>query len=103
MGDPACDAALQEAFTHPSASVGRDLLAALEEHAASADNDAVATKAFLDEVHGMPPPGLLATEEEVRVAQEFFVDDSIQIIQALLHYSLAGGLARCVCISVEAK
>ncbi len=91
-----CDAALREAFKHPSATVGKDLLTALQEYAASADRDTPATKAFLDEVHQLPPAGLLATEEEVRVAQELFVDDSIQIMQALLHYSLAGGLARCV-------
>ncbi|RDX46191.1 hypothetical protein OH76DRAFT_902101 [Lentinus brumalis] len=93
IGDPACDAALREAFKHPSATVGKDLLTALQEYAASTDSDTPATKAFFDEVHQLPPAGLLATEEEVYVAQELFVDDSIQIMQALLHYSLAGGLA----------
>ncbi|KAI0690992.1 hypothetical protein C8T65DRAFT_711558 [Cerioporus squamosus] len=96
IGDPACDAALREVFKHPSATVGHDLLTALQDYAASADGNAPATEAFLDEVHKAPPPGLLATEEEIRIAQELFVDDSIQIMQALLHYSLAGGLARCV-------
>ncbi|RPD55549.1 hypothetical protein L226DRAFT_511620 [Lentinus tigrinus ALCF2SS1-7] len=92
IGDPSCDAALREAFAHPSASIGKDLLAALEEYAAGADGDAPATRAFLEEVH-QTPPDLSATEEEVRIAQELFADDSIQIMQALLHYSLAGGLA----------
>ena len=34
--------------------------------------------------------------EELKTAQDFFVDHSIQIMQALLHYSLAAGFARYV-------
>ena len=54
------------------------------------------THAFLDEVLRSPPSALSATAEEVDLARQLFIDDSVQIMQALLHYSLAGGLARWV-------
>ncbi|KAI0824901.1 hypothetical protein BC628DRAFT_1376486 [Trametes gibbosa] len=87
-GDPLCDAALRDVFDSASSSVGKELLSTLEEHSASE-----AVQAFLNEVHQTPPAGILASDEEVALAQEFFLDNSIQIMQALLHYSLAGGFA----------
>ena len=93
-GDALCDAALREVFSHPSATVGRDLLQSLKDHAASEAGSTTATQAFLEEVHRAPPSGIVATEDEIIIAQELFLDDSVQIMQALLHYSLAGGLAR---------
>ena len=93
LADPVCDHALRQAFNSPSASVGSDLLRTLE-FAATSDHEAEAVRAFLDEVQRGPPPGLLASEEEIALAQDFFLDNSIQIMQALLHYSLAGGFAR---------
>ncbi|KAJ8468478.1 hypothetical protein ONZ51_g9608 [Trametes cubensis] len=92
LADPACDHALRQAFNSPSASVGSDLLRTLE-FAATSDHAAEAVRVFLDEVQQEPPPGLLASEEEIALAQDFFLDNSIQIMQALLHYSLAGGFA----------
>ena len=93
-GDPLCDPALREVFSHPSSTVGQDLLQSLREHLVSTKDHAPATQAFLNEVLQEPPAGLRATEQEVVAAQELFLDDSIQIIQALLHYSLAAGLSR---------
>ncbi|KAH9887311.1 hypothetical protein C8Q73DRAFT_260350 [Cubamyces lactineus] len=93
LADPVCDDALRQAFNSPSSSVGRDLLRTLEEFAATSGPNTEAVRAFLNEVQREPPPGLLASEEEVVVAQDFFLDNSIQIMQALLHYSLAGGFA----------
>ncbi|KAI0336605.1 hypothetical protein GY45DRAFT_1349875 [Cubamyces sp. BRFM 1775] len=94
LADPLCDDALRQAFNSPSSSVGKDLLRSLEEHAAASSHKPKAVQEFLDTVQQEPPPGLLASEEEVVLAQEFFLDNSIQIMQALLHYSLAGGFAR---------
>ncbi|KAI1789447.1 hypothetical protein LXA43DRAFT_974282 [Ganoderma leucocontextum] len=98
MGDPVCDGALREVFTSPTASVGQDLLQAVQSHAAATSHEeAPATHAFLDEVFRRPPPGIAATEEEVTLARQLFIDDSVQIMQAMLYFSLAGGLARYAC------
>ena len=97
MGDYVCDTALREVFVSPAASVGRDLLQAVQAHAeATSREEAPATHAFLDEVLRRPPPSLAATEEEVVLARQLFIDDSVQIMQAMLYFSLAGGLARYV-------
>ena len=74
--------------------MGKDLLQSLQDHLVDTKGNAPAIEAFLREVNQPPPAGLRATEQEVVAAQELFLDDSIQIMQALLHYSLAGGLAR---------
>ena len=95
MGDPACDGALREVFASPTASVGKDLLQAVRAHAAATSHEeAPATHAFMDEVLRRPPPGLAVSEEEACLARQLFIDDSIQIMQAMLYFSLAGGLAR---------
>ena len=61
-----CDSALREVYASPTASVGQDLLQAVQMHAATtSDEEAPATHAFLGEVLRAPPPGLAATEEEV--------------------------------------
>lgn len=91
-GDPLCDRALRDVFGSASSSVGKDLLRTLEEQ-----TDSEAAQAFLDEVQRAPPAGILASDEEIALAQEFFLDNAIQIMQALLHYSLAGGFSRSVC------
>ncbi|KAM5541811.1 hypothetical protein V8D89_004540 [Ganoderma adspersum] len=94
MGDLACDGALREVFASPTASVGKDLLQAVQAHAAAMSHEeAPATHAFLDEVLRKPPPGLAVSEEEVGLARQLFIDDSVQIMQAMLYFSLAGGLA----------
>ena len=55
-----------------------------------------AARAFLDDISRVPPPELKATPEDIRRARELFLDNVMQIMQALLHYSLAGGFARYV-------
>ncbi|OJT08286.1 hypothetical protein TRAPUB_825 [Trametes pubescens] len=93
LGDASCDKALRDVFSGPSSSVGKDLLKTLEEHASARSDTSNAAQDFLDEMNQAPPAGILASEEEIVLAQNFFLDNSIQIMQALLHYSLAGGFA----------
>ncbi|KAI0341424.1 hypothetical protein BDW22DRAFT_1332680 [Trametopsis cervina] len=92
VGDPVCDGALAAVFESPSSSVGKDLLASVENYAR--DNpSSQEVQPFLDEVTSSPPDDIIASEREIQIAQDFFVDHSVQIMQALLHYSLAGGFA----------
>ncbi|KAI9061616.1 hypothetical protein FKP32DRAFT_1575763 [Trametes sanguinea] len=93
LSDVACDAALREAFSCPSSTVGKDLLRSLESLSEDSGMTQSAVQRFLDEVNEEPPEAVRASKEEVIIAQEFFLDNSIQIMQALLHYSLAGGFA----------
>lgn len=96
MGDPLCDAALEVLFPNPHASVGKDLYAVLSEYVSQrselSSHDPV--QAFWEAIHVAPPEDIAVTDEEVAVAQAFFVDHAIQIMQALLNYSLAAGFAR---------
>ncbi|KAI0777333.1 hypothetical protein BD413DRAFT_466892 [Trametes elegans] len=92
-GDSLCDFALRQTFSDPSASVGKDLLRTLQQTVTEGEAHLDAVQEFLNEVQLPPPTGILASEAEVALAQEFFLDNSIQIMQALLHYSLAGGFA----------
>lgn len=96
LGDDSCDKALRDVFSGPSSSTGKDLLKTLEEQASARSDTSNAAQDFLDEMNRAPPAGILASEEEIVLAQNFFLDNSIQIMQALLHYSLAGGFARSV-------
>ena len=91
--DSLCDAALETIFPNPSSSVGKDLLASLEEHVAQHPGPNPA-RDFWAEIHRVPPQSLAVSDDEVTIAQEFFVDHAVQIMQALLHYSLAAGFAR---------
>lgn len=93
MGDPLCDAALETLFPTATSSVGKDLLASLEQYVADNPGRNHAS-VFLDEVSQAPPAGIQASEEQVELGQAFFLDYAIQIMQALLHYSLAAGFAR---------
>ncbi|OBZ78280.1 hypothetical protein A0H81_02676 [Grifola frondosa] len=92
LGDPLCDNALEEMFPHPSSTVGKDLLQSLETYVAEHPGLGPASD-FLEEVSRLPPYGIKVSPEEAILAQEFFLDHSVQIMQALLHYSLAGGFA----------
>ncbi|OCH86022.1 hypothetical protein OBBRIDRAFT_762060 [Obba rivulosa] len=92
QGDPLCDAALAEIFPSSSSSVGKDLLQALETYVAE-HPEAGSARAFLDEVSRVPPPDIEVRPEDVELARELFLDNAVQIMQALLHYSLAGGFA----------
>lgn len=93
MGDPLCDAAIDTLFPTATSSVGKDLLASLEQYVADNPGQNHA-RLFLDEVSQAPPCGIQVSEEEVELGQAFFLDYAIQIMQALLHYSLAAGFAR---------
>ena len=93
QGDPLCDVALDTLFPKISSSVGHDLLTTLEEYVADNPGPS-APREFLAEVSRTPPLGIKVTERELKIAQDFFVDHSVQIMQALLHYSLAAGFAR---------
>lgn len=93
QGDPLCDAALQEIFSSPSSSVGHDLLSSLESFVSAHPGQGPA-RDFLEHVSQIPPAEIAITEDQVHIAQNFFLDHGIQIMQALLHYSLAGGFAR---------
>lgn len=92
MDDPICDAAIETVFRE-SSTAGNDLLQSLQDHIANNPHDDAAT-AFLDEVSRAPPPGLCVDPRDIPIAQAFFLDYAIQIMQALLHYSLAAGFAR---------
>ncbi|KAI0674649.1 hypothetical protein C8Q78DRAFT_967687 [Trametes maxima] len=92
LSDPLCDRALKEAFSNPSDSVGKDLLRFIE-GLGDEEGTYEMIRQFADEVQQPPPAGIRVTEEDVLIAQNFFPDNSIQIMQALLHYSLAGGFA----------
>lgn len=92
IGDISCDAAIEAIFWE-SSSTGKDLLESLQEHVKNrSDYDAAAE--FLAEVSEVPPTGIRVNAKDVLLARTFFLDYSIQIMQALLHYSLAGGFAR---------
>lgn len=93
MGDSLCDDALREVFRTSSSTVGKDLLATLEHYvAANPGNGPV--HAFLRQVSQRPSAGIQVSAQEAQLAQELFLDNSIEFSQALLHYSLAGGFAR---------
>lgn len=91
-GDQLCDEALLEIFPNSSASVGVDLLLRLQSIAEK--NPEGPARRFLDEVSKRPPANIQVSNEELHISQAFFLDNSIQILQALLYYSLAGGFAR---------
>ncbi|KAL4252936.1 Rubber oxygenase Lcp-like protein [Abortiporus biennis] len=93
QGDPLCDAALEVIFPRGSTSTGKDLLEELEQQALRRAEVDPNVKRFYDEVSRPPPSELLVLGEEIRTCRDFFLDNSIQIMQALLHYSLAAGFA----------
>lgn len=76
-------------------STGKDLLHSVECYANDNPSSSAAA-AFLNAVSEPPPSDIQASEEDIAIAQLFFIDHSIQIMQALLYYSLAGGFARYV-------
>ncbi|GJE96281.1 DUF2236 domain-containing protein [Phanerochaete sordida] len=91
MADPSCDAALDAMFKE-SSYIGKDLLESLENHSDQRSAPDAAS-AFLEEVSNIPPEDIRVDPRDVLIARDFFLDYSIQIMQALFHYSLAGGFA----------
>ena len=93
MGDPLCDDALRAVFQSSASTVGKDLLANLERYVAANPGNGPA-HTFLRRVSQRPSAGLQVTAQDAELAQELFLDNSLEFSQALLHYSLAGGFAR---------
>ena len=93
QGDPTCDAAIETIFAKSSASIGKDLLKALEQYVAENQSPNSASD-FLEEISHLPPVDIRINEQEAELARNFFLDHAVQIMQALLHYSLAAGFAR---------
>jgi hypothetical protein len=92
-GDEICDRALEEAFPKGSVqSVGVDLLGAIEAQAAS--NPSGACAGFVNETRNPLPPDIAVGTDVMDAGTEFFVAKSTGILQALMHFSLAGGFAR---------
>ncbi|KAH9840655.1 uncharacterized protein C8Q71DRAFT_794797 [Rhodofomes roseus] len=83
LGDPVCDDALQTVFSSSASTVRKELLTRLETYAET-HPEVDDVHAFLREVSQCSPAGIQVTGREVELAQE---------LQALLHYSLAGGFA----------
>ncbi|KZV94658.1 hypothetical protein EXIGLDRAFT_672908 [Exidia glandulosa HHB12029] len=72
---------------------GTDLLDAVEKAALSNEHDNAACRRFWQDVSQEPPVDLAATSDDISLAQDFFFENSIMILQGLLHMSLAGGFA----------
>ncbi|KAF8508596.1 hypothetical protein BU17DRAFT_56670 [Hysterangium stoloniferum] len=90
-GDPLCDAAIRAMFDSSSSSAGIDLLQRL--HTNAAEDPHGPSQMFLDHVSRQPPDGVAATPEEIGTAQAFFLQHAMAIMEALLHFSLAGGFS----------
>ena len=48
----------------------------------------------------LPPEDLRATQKDIVLAGEFFLDYAAQIAQSLAFFSLAGGFARSIAIAL---
>jgi len=88
-----CDAALEELFRDGS-PIGVDLFDRLIAFVTKRSDPDSAPSKFYSSVCELPPPGIRAADEQAEAGRAFFLDYSIQILQALLYYSLAGGFAR---------
>ena len=95
MSDLTCDAAIESIFRNSGQSVGQDLLQSLLDHVGN-HPEGDAAKDFLDSLNQPPPAGICVSAGDVELARTFFLDYAVQIMQALLHYSLAAGFARFV-------
>jgi len=91
-GDLVCDNALLVIFPKASDSVGKDLYETLVSYV-DAHPGHNAASIFLHEAQRAPPSEIEVSEEEVSQGRMFFLDHAMQIMQAFLHYSLAGGFA----------
>ncbi|THU95363.1 hypothetical protein K435DRAFT_723767 [Dendrothele bispora CBS 962.96] len=92
QSDPLCDAALEELFRNTSPD-GVDLFDRLMTFVTKESDPDATPLRFYASVCELPPPGIRATDEQAEAGRAFFLDHSIQILQALLYYSLAGGFA----------
>jgi hypothetical protein len=94
--DPLCDAALRDLFPNGLSSAnGVDLFAQLEAFVDGShpESDSAAVR-FWKAVNEHPPDIIKASVEQINLARTVFLDHAVQIMQALLYYSLAGGFAR---------
>ncbi|KAF5370813.1 hypothetical protein D9758_001860 [Tetrapyrgos nigripes] len=92
QSDPLCDDALKCLFDNTSPN-GVDLFDRLVACVGKEEDPNSALGRFYASVCEVPPPGIRATDVQVEMGRAFFIDHSIQILQALLYYSLAGGFA----------
>lgn len=88
-----CDKALESMFLTTASSTGVDLLERLQSDAVS--NPEGPSQVLLDDVSFSPPDDIAASPSEILEAQAFFLQHSVAIMECLLHFSLAGGFARC--------
>jgi hypothetical protein len=94
QGDSLCDQAIEE-LTQQSSLTGIDLYAALESHINQHGREpSCSAFQFWESVHQLPPDSIRVDERGLQLGRELFLDNAIQISQALLYYSLAGGFAR---------
>lgn len=90
-----CDDAISEIFSSGVSPAGQDLYSLLESFVTSKGNDLSSSAVlFWQDLHRLPPIGIQVSDKDTVLAQQFYLDCAVQISQALLYYSLAGGFAR---------
>ncbi|KAK1232654.1 hypothetical protein PQX77_004216 [Marasmius sp. AFHP31] len=93
-GDPLCDAALVHLLSD-SSPAGMDLYHRLQTFVTKLDahDNASPASTFWKAIADIPPSDIRVTDEQFERGRALFLDNSIQIGQSLLYYSLAGGFA----------
>lgn len=94
QGDPLCDNALKEVFSHVDTTVGHDVFELVVKRAT--ENPSGYAASFITEVSKVPPKDIATAHETLLLGQRFYLKHSAAIMQSLLHFSLAGGFARYV-------
>lgn len=95
--DRLCDAALREVFPTASSCTGQDLLGSMI--TAAAANPAGTAAAFMTHAYKPLPEPIRTTQKQLNLGCKLYVERCMDINQALLNMSLAGGfsrLARCL-------
>ncbi|KAL0576428.1 hypothetical protein V5O48_005564 [Marasmius crinis-equi] len=94
-GDPLCDGATTHLASAYKSNPSLDLLANLEDFIAK-ENDPESMSPchdFWKSISEPPPPELRLTDEQFERARGLYLDNTVQISQALLYYALGGGFA----------
>ena len=92
VADPGADKALAEVVGTAYASTGADMLESLQ-RCAQEQPGSLDCAAFLAEASQIPPDGIIATPEDVMIAQDFFADYLLEVIISLIYYAVAAGSA----------
>ncbi|KAF9263419.1 hypothetical protein L218DRAFT_865226 [Marasmius fiardii PR-910] len=94
-GDPLCDAALVHLLSDSSSVDGIDMYHRLQAFVVKLDahDNASPVSTFWKSITDVPPSDIRVTDEEFERARALFLDNSVQISQSLLYFSLAGGFA----------